>query len=117
MNKVELEQEQADAKLYDYTVELLEYGYYKTKHALTTLSLKTCTTLKEYNDKFDYYTDLLRRIANELNFYNRQILVMNIKDSSDYYMGNTSEDYTSKKSIEVEKQIDKINKQANIKKY
>lgn len=116
MSKAELEEEQAIAKNYDNTVELLEYGYYKTKHALATLRLSKCETLKEYNDKYSYYKDLLRRIADELNFYKRQILWLDLKDSADYY--NVTSDTVGAKELKVNKQIDSIRNQIrNMKKY
>ena len=116
MSKAELEEEQAIAKNYDNTVELLEYGYYKTQHAIETLTLSKCETLKEYNDKYSYYQDLLRRIANELNFYKRQILWLDLKDSVDYY--NINSDRIGEKEIKVNRQIDSIRNQIrNMKKY
>ena len=116
MSKVELALEEEDAKSYEYTVELLEYGYYKTKHAIETLRLSKCETLKEYNDKYSYYKDLLRRIANELNFYKQQVLWLDLKDSADYY--NVNSDTVGAKEIKVNKQIDSIRNQIrNMKKY
>lgn len=116
MNKIELEQEQQDKHDFNRTVELLEYGYYRVSDKISRMSLKHYDTLDDYNKDYSYLTDLLRRIREELNFYNRQILFLDLKDSADYY--NINSDRVGEKEIKVNKQIESIrNKIKNMKKY
>lgn len=98
------------------TMELLEYGYYRVTDKINRMSLKNYDTLDDYNREYSYLTDLLRRIRDELNFYNRQLLIVDIKDSADYY--NITTDRVGEKEKKVDRQIERIRHQIKImKKY
>ena len=97
-------------------MELLEYGYYRITDKLNKISLKDYETLEDYNREYSYLKDLLRRIKDELNFYNKQLLIMEIKDSADYY--NITNDRVGEKEKKVDMQIERIKHQIKImKKY
>ena len=98
------------------TMELLEYGYYRVTDKINRMSLRDYDTLEDYNREYSYLQDLLRRIKDELNFYNRQLLIMDIKDSADYY--NVTNDRVGEKERKVDRQIERVKHQIkSMKKY
>ena len=98
------------------TMELLEYEYYRVTDKINRMSLRDYDTLEDYNREYSYLQDLLRRIKDELNFYNRQLLIMDIKDSADYY--NVTNDRVGEKERKVDRQIERVKHQIkSMKKY